>query len=75
MTTLTLRLEEDLVHRLAERAERHGTSVEEEAHSMIADGLRKDWASFWERTARIQQRLVGRHFPDSTELIREDRER
>jgi len=43
MTTLTLRLEEDLVHRLAERVERHGISVEEEAHSVIAEALRKDW--------------------------------
>jgi predicted transcriptional regulator len=75
MTTLTLRLEEDLVHRLAERAERHGISVEEEAHGMIADALRKDWATFWERADRIQLRLRGRHFPDSAELIREDRER
>jgi plasmid stability protein len=74
MTTLTLRLEEDLVHRLAERAERHGISVEEEAHSVIAEALRKDWAAFWEKAGRIQLRLLGRHFPDSAELIREDRE-
>jgi plasmid stability protein len=75
MTTLTLRIEENLIHRLAERAKRHGTSLEEEARSVIADALQKDWSSFWEKADRIQLRLKGRHFADSAELIREDRER
>jgi plasmid stability protein len=75
MTTLTLRMEDDLVQRLSERAKRHGTPVEEEAHSVIADALRRDWATFWDKAGRIQLRLQGRSFPDSTELIRSDRER
>lgn len=75
MTTVTLHIEADLADRLAERARRHGTSLEEEAHSVIAEALRRDWSSFWEKAGRIQSHLEGRHFPDSTELIREDRER
>jgi plasmid stability protein len=75
MTTLTLRIEEDLAHRLAERAKRHGTSLEDEARSVIAEALRGDWSSFWEKADRIRLGLRGRHFPDSAELIREDRER
>jgi hypothetical protein len=35
----------------------------------------KDWEAFWERVDRVQQKLAGQSFPDSAELIREDRER
>lgn len=75
MTTLTLRIEDDLADRLAERAKRHGTSLEEEAHTVIADAMRRDWSMFWEKADRIRLRLGGRQFVDSTDLIREDRER
>jgi hypothetical protein len=35
----------------------------------------KDWEAFWERVDRVQQKLAGQSFPDSAELIREDRDR
>ncbi|HXU47217.1 MAG TPA: hypothetical protein VN783_16950 [Thermoanaerobaculia bacterium] len=75
MTSLTVRIEEDLVDRLSERARRHGLTLEEEARSVLSEALLKDWSSFWEKAGRIQSRLKGVRFADSAELIREDRER
>lgn len=72
---LTIELEQGLLQRLAERARLHGTSVEEEARSVLADALRRDWDRFWEEAEQIRLRLAGRRFDDSSELIREDRER
>jgi hypothetical protein len=75
VTILTLRIEDDLADRLAERAKCRGTSLEEEAQTVIAGVLRSDWSMFWEKADRIRLRLEGRHFEDSAQLIREDRER
>ena len=75
MTTLTLEIEEDLARRLAERARRHGISLEEEARSALTESLEKDWASFWAKTEQIRKSLEGRTFTDSAALIREDRDR
>ena len=72
---LTIQLEPDLAARLNNRARRHGISIEQEAHDVLAHGLRDDWESFWQKTEQIQRALSGRQWSDSAELIREDRER
>lgn len=73
--TLTIRLEQDLARRLAERAVRHGVSVEEEARLVLEESLGRDWNRFWEKTEEIRASLAGRRFLDSADLIREDRDR
>jgi len=68
-------LDDETVARLKERARRHGRSLQGEARQILAraaglgfDDARK-LARQWHRT------LVGRQLPDSTELVREDRQR
>jgi plasmid stability protein len=68
-------LDDETVKRLKERARRHGRSLQGEAKLILtrAAGL-----SFHEarRLARQwHEKLAGRELPDSTELVREDRQR
>jgi plasmid stability protein len=72
---LTLRIDDRTEQLLRERAEQEGTNPEEEARRLLDRALRPSWESFWEKVDRVQQRLAGQSFPDSAELIREDRER
>jgi plasmid stability protein len=72
---LTLQIDDRTEQLLRERARREGISPEEEARRLLDRALRPGWESFWERVERVQQSLAGRSFPDSAELIREDRER
>jgi hypothetical protein len=72
---LTIRIEHDLVERLADRARRHGVSVEEEARHVLQESLRRDWRRFWQQAEEIRSALRGRQFEDSADLIREDRDR
>ena len=68
-------LDEDTVERLKARAKRHGRSLQSEARRILKDasGLSEEEAvevmRYW------QNRLAGRQFRDSAELIREDRDR
>jgi RNase P/RNase MRP subunit p30 len=72
---LTIQIEPDLADKLAEQARRHGVSLEEEARNVLRESLVRDRARFWRQTEEIRRSLEGRSFPDSAELIREDRER
>jgi plasmid stability protein len=72
---LRIRIEPDLAERLADRARKHGVSVEEEAHLVLQQSLQRDWNRFWQEAEEIRRSLKGRHFDDSAELIREDRDR
>lgn len=71
---LTLQVDDETARRLRVRAERDGLSVEEEAHRLLDRALR-DWELFWAKADEIRKGLAGRTFQDSTELIRDDRER
>jgi plasmid stability protein len=71
---LTLQVDDETARRLKVRAERDGLSVEEEARRLLDRALR-DWEQFWAKADEIRKGLAGRKFQDSTELIREDRER
>jgi hypothetical protein len=60
---------------LRERARQDGITPEEEARKLLDGALRPDWSSFWDRVDQVQRSLAGQTFPDSADLIREDRER
>ncbi|MBI3462059.1 MAG: plasmid stabilization protein [Planctomycetes bacterium] len=70
-------LEETLLARLQQRARIRGRSAEEEARAILADALPADSVNAWAEINAIRERLAatGHHFGDSTDLIREDRER
>jgi len=65
---------------LRERARRHAQSVESEAKAILAEALRPasaDPADPWAAVNAMREELArcGREFPDSTPLLREDRDR
>ncbi|MEN6337570.1 MAG: hypothetical protein ABFE01_25230, partial [Phycisphaerales bacterium] len=65
----------ETVRRLKDRAQRHGRSLEGEARLILthAAGIGFDKAK--RLAQQWHERLAGRELPDSTKLIREDRER
>ena len=63
---------------LRERAERHAQSVETEARAILAEALHSPASSDpWAAVNAMREELArsGREFPDSTPLVREDRDR
>jgi antitoxin FitA len=68
---------ESLLQQLRERAACQGRSVETEARIILENALRPDPARVWAEIDAFRERLAasGRTFSDSTELIREDRDR
>jgi len=72
---LALQIDDRTERLLRERARQDGITIEEEARRLLDGALRPDWESFWDRVDRVQRSLAGQSFPDSADLIREDRER
>ena len=69
-------LDADVVERLKTRARRHGHSLQKEAKAILEDAARRYSMEEARRVAeKCHDRLAGRTFSDSAELIREDRER
>lgn len=70
-------LDREMFDRLRARAGRNGRTIEEEAKSILATALRPDPAKVWAEIDAFREELAasGRAFSDSTELIREDRDR
>ena len=68
-------LDDKTVKRLKDRARQHGRSLEGEARQILthAAGISFDDAKKLAR--QWHKKLAGRKLPDSTELIREDRQR
>jgi antitoxin FitA len=70
-------MDEETIARLRDRAARHGRTVETEAKEILSaavpHGASDQWLAI--NTLREQLAASGRAFPDSTDLIREDRER
>jgi plasmid stability protein len=63
---------------LRQRANRHEHSVETEARAILAEALRPSVGNDpWAAVNAIREELArsGREFPDSTPLLREDRDR
>lgn len=64
------------VERLKERARQHGRSLQGEAKAILERSARTmTMAEARAAAERIRQELAGREFSDSTDLIREDRNR
>lgn len=72
---LTLQIDDQTERLLRERARQDGISMEEEARRLLGRALQLSWDSFWEKAEQVQKRLAGRSFPDSSDMIREDRDR
>jgi len=71
-------IDDGILKRLHERAVYHSQSVEGEAKAILADALQTArptdaWAAV--NAMREQLAKSGRQFPDSTPLVREDRNR
>lgn len=71
-------IDEETLNRLSERAARHVQSVAGEVKAILADVLQSArptdaWSSL--NAMREQLARSGREFPDSTPLVREDRNR
>jgi plasmid stability protein len=69
-------VDETLVTRLESRAKQHGRTLEAEVKLILAAAA-SQLDPTWERINQARERLAatGRVFSDSTELIREDRDR
>ncbi|MGE5148410.1 MAG: FitA-like ribbon-helix-helix domain-containing protein [Candidatus Eiseniibacteriota bacterium] len=64
-----------VIDRLKARAARHGRSLEAELRTVLEQAAVADRSTFIETADRIRKELEGRWTGDSTQLIREDRDR
>ncbi|MBM4132263.1 MAG: Arc family DNA-binding protein [Nitrospira sp.] len=73
---LVRQLDDKVVERLKRRAMEHGRSLQSEVKTILEEAA-PDYEAAWQRIERFRNRLKrsGRRFSDSTELIREDRDR
>jgi plasmid stability protein len=79
MATLTIRkLDDALVRRLKIRAAQNGRSAEAEARAILDDALvvtSSTSQDFWADADKLRERLRGLVTGDSTDIIREERDR
>jgi len=77
MATLTIRnLDEAVVERLKQRAAENDRSLEAEVRSLLVEGSeRMTRAEMAARAKAMAERTRGKIHGDSTDLIREDRDR
>ena len=70
------RLDDRVVATHRDRAERAGRSLEEELRLLLTEAALRPQHEFARRVAELREQIRREHglFPDSTELIREDRE-
>lgn len=69
-------MDSEVVDRLKERARRNERSLEAELRHILAEAADKSNAEFLGEILEIRKSFEGRTFPsDSTDLIREDRDR
>ena len=70
-------IEEAVLQLLQEEARRHGRTAEAEARSILAGVLQPRRPDVWDRVNAFRRQLAasGRTFSDSTDLLREDRDR
>ncbi|MFM8552000.1 MAG: FitA-like ribbon-helix-helix domain-containing protein [Nitrospiraceae bacterium] len=73
---LVRQLDDRVVERLKRRAKEHGRSLQSEVKTILEEAA-PDYEAAWKRIERFRARLEGsgRRFSDSTELVREDRDR
>ena len=63
------------IERLKTRAQRHGRSLQGEMKVILEEAAEQGAIDPRALAERVQALFAGRHFSDSAELIREDRER
>jgi plasmid stability protein len=68
---------EALLRHLQQRASSHGRTAEAEARMILAEALQPTPPKAWAHVNAIREQLAasGRAFSDSTDLLREDRDR
>ena len=73
---LVRQLANKVVVRLKKRAKEHGRSLQSEMKTILEEAV-PDYEAAWKRIEGFRKRLKksGRTFSDSTDLIREDRDR
>ena len=72
---LVRNLDDATVERLKSRAKAHGRSLQAEAKDILEQSARIDVAEARKLVDCIRRSFEGRKFDDSTELVREDRNR
>ncbi len=68
-------LDDAVVERLKARAKANGRSLEAEVRYILEQSAKVDMATARQHVMEIRKKLDGRKFPDTVELIREDRDR
>jgi plasmid stability protein len=73
---LVRQLDDKVVDRLKKRAKEHGRSLQSEVKTILEEAV-PDYERAWKRidVFRAKLKRSGRKFGDSTDLIREDRDR
>ncbi len=74
---LVRNLQEETVESLKQRAKANHRSLQAELALILENAATVQPASFWQSTAKIREQLAQtkKSFSDSTELVREDRDR
>ena len=68
-------LDSDVVERLKQRAQRSGRSLEAELRLVLKRAADEDFVSARAAVERVRALFGDRRFSDSSELVREDRDR
>lgn len=76
MAQLTVRkVDEALVRRLKMRAASNNRSAEAEHRAILEQALKPGSEDFWKQAAKLRKKLTGRYAGDSTQIVREERDR
>ncbi len=68
-------LDDETVQRLKARAQQHGRSLQGEAKQILTRAAGIDFKEARKLARKWHDKLANRQLPDSTELIRQDRQR
>lgn len=72
---LVRNIDTETLNRLKERARRRGRSLQAELRLILTRAAESDPDRFWEIAQRVRESIGPGGDTDSTELVREDRER
>lgn len=72
---LVRNLDPETVERLKARAKRHNRSLQAELREILARAASESAVPLEERFRRLDELFAGHSFSDSTEIIREERDR
>ncbi|CAN5237454.1 hypothetical protein BH23GEM4_BH23GEM4_15500 [soil metagenome] len=72
---LVRNLDSETVDKLKDRARRNGRSLQAEAKTILETAAGRRREDFWKLADELREEIGPRPHTDSTELVREDRER